>query len=217
MKIQMLDPGTLVPYERNAKKHPKEQVEKIVKAILAAKGFDQPIVVDKNMVIIKGHGRRLAALQMGLKQVPVVVRDDLNEDEVRAARHADNRAGISDFDTEMLRLDLADIGNIDLLKGIFDDKELEFTMADLGVMNDGAFIPDLDAAVDAQEKATAEKAEAMKVAEVPLTKAMGFKSIPGADEIHLTRFLAQCEQQSGLKGRDAFLAFIRLLTAEVSQ
>ncbi|MFH3639762.1 ParB/Srx family N-terminal domain-containing protein, partial [Acinetobacter baumannii] len=76
------------PYELNAKIHSEEQVAKIAESI-ARFGWDQPIVVDKNGVIIKGHGRRLAAIKLGLIEVPVLVRDDLNEEQVKAARLAD--------------------------------------------------------------------------------------------------------------------------------
>ena len=53
-------------------------------------GFDQPIVVDKDHVIIKGHGRRLAALELKMDVVPVVVRADLSPEQCMASRIADN-------------------------------------------------------------------------------------------------------------------------------
>ena len=59
----------------NAKAHPIEQIDKIA-ASTAAFGFDQPIVVDADGVIIKGHGRREASLRIGLERVPVFVRHD---------------------------------------------------------------------------------------------------------------------------------------------
>lgn len=215
MKIQMWPIEKVVPYEQNIKKHPKEQIDKIVASIKAT-GWDQPIVVDRKGVIIKGHGRRLAAIAMGLKEVPVLCRDDLTDEQARAARLNDNRAAISDLDTEMLRLELSEI-NLELLSGVFDEKELEFSMADLGVMNEGAFINDLDAAVEAQQAETAGKAEAMKAVRIPLKKAFGFDSVEGKDEIYVSRFMAEVELQSGLKGEAAFMAFIRKLVGEVTQ
>ncbi len=88
LKIQMWIVDDVKPYELNAKIHSEEQVAKIAESI-ARFGWDQPIVVDKNGVIIKGHGRRLAAIKLGLIEVPVLVRDDLNEEQVKAARLAD--------------------------------------------------------------------------------------------------------------------------------
>jgi ParB-like chromosome segregation protein Spo0J len=60
-RIEWRDPRSLTPYSNNAKTHPTEQVDKIA-ASIAAFGFDQPIVVDGEGVIIKGHGRREASL-----------------------------------------------------------------------------------------------------------------------------------------------------------
>lgn len=216
MKIELVDIDRVTPYEKNAKKHPPEQVKQIVAAIKAAKGWDQPIVVDRNFVIIKGHGRRLAAIAMGIKQVPVYVRDDLSDEEVRAARLSDNRVAQSDYDTGLLRIELEDL-NLDLLKGIFDDKELEFSTMDLGSMNTDAFITDLDKAVEANDAATAAKVEERKAADVQVWKALGFRSIPGADEIHVSRFMAEIEKQTGLKGSEAFVSFVKALLGQVSQ
>lgn len=215
MKIQKWPIERVKPYPQNVKKHPEDQVSKIAESIKNF-GWDQPIVVDGNGIIIKGHGRRLAAMKLGLPEVPVLVRDDLTPEQIKAARIADNRAGISDIDSELLRLELAEM-NVDLLKGIFDDKELEFTLADLGEITDTAFVPDLDAAVVAQQNEMHDKADAMKVARIPLKKAFGFDSIAGADEFFLTRWLASIEAATGLKGEQAFIAFVKSQVAAVSQ
>lgn len=80
----------ITPYEKNCKKHPAEQVASIAESIKKF-GWDQPIVTDAAGVIIKGHGRYFAAKKLGLKEVPVVKRDDLSGDEARASRIADNQ------------------------------------------------------------------------------------------------------------------------------
>jgi hypothetical protein len=59
-RIEWRDPASLTPYSNNAKTHPSEQIDKIA-ASIAAFGFDQPIVVDGDGVIIKGHSRRQLA------------------------------------------------------------------------------------------------------------------------------------------------------------
>jgi ParB-like chromosome segregation protein Spo0J len=87
-RIEWRDPASLTPYSNNAKTHPVEQVDKIA-ASIASFGFDQPIVVDGDGVIIKGHGRREASLRLGLDNVPVLVRTDLSVAEIKAARLAD--------------------------------------------------------------------------------------------------------------------------------
>ena len=207
IKIEIWPVEKLVPYEQNIKKHPPEQIAKLVAAIKAT-GWDQPIVVDKDGSIIKGHGRRLAALELKLTSVPVVVRRDLTPEQVKAARINDNRAAISDIDTEMLRLELADM-NLDLLRGVFDDKEIDFSMADLGAMNIGAFVNDLDAAVVAQKANTDQKIEDVKTVRVPIKKALGFDSVAAEDQIHLNRFMANLEHSTGLTGEAAFMTFVK--------
>lgn len=89
--VSMLAPQSLKPYFRNNKLHNKRQITLLAR-VLRAHGFDQPIVVDKDHVIIKGHGRWQAAMEAKIAFVPVVVRDDLEEWEVRAARIADNQS-----------------------------------------------------------------------------------------------------------------------------
>jgi len=206
LKITLWDIDRITPYELNAKEHNEKQIEKIAKSI-SEFGWDQPIVVDKSGVVIKGHGRRLAAIKLGLKQVPVLLRDDLNEDQVRAARLADNRVAIGNIDTEMLQKELATL-KFDL-DGIFDKKELEFMAADLGTMNEEAFVDDLDFEVEKQTSETAEKISEADAREVRLDQALGFKTIKGKDERHVARFMAQIEAESGLPPSEAFCHFVR--------
>jgi len=65
--VEWRDPQSLIPYINNAKTHPPEQIVKIA-ASIAEFGFDQPIVLDGQGVVIKGHGRREASLKLGLKE-----------------------------------------------------------------------------------------------------------------------------------------------------
>ncbi|NEQ64417.1 MAG: ParB N-terminal domain-containing protein [Symploca sp. SIO2D2] len=110
--IQWLSPDKLTPYEHNPKAHPAAQIEKIVRAI-AEVGFDQPIVADENLLVIKGHGRLAAANQMGLTQVPVIVRKDLTEAQKRAARIADNKVAESDWLDIPLKFELQELKGLD--------------------------------------------------------------------------------------------------------
>ncbi|WKZ86322.1 ParB/Srx family N-terminal domain-containing protein [Ralstonia pickettii] len=208
--IQLWDIARLVPYKNNVKKHDAAQVAKIAESIRRFK-WTQPIVVDRDGVIINGHGRRLAAIELGLSQVPVWVRDDLTEEEVRAARLSDNRVALSDIDADMLQAELAGL-NIDL-SGIFDDKELEFLSADLGEMNDDAFVEDLEAEIAEQVAETKREIEATDVREVKIAKALGFTAIQGKDERVVARFMATAEAETGLTGADAFIAQLKKLAA----
>lgn len=87
------------PYAKNAKKHPKKQIEQVAASILKF-GFNQPIVVDKNNVIIVGHGRLEAAKHLGMEDVPVIT-VYLSEEQAKAYRLADNKLNESDWDMEL--------------------------------------------------------------------------------------------------------------------
>lgn len=130
-EIQTVPIDKIKPYNANAKQHPQSQIDLLVKQI--SEGFDQPIVVDKDFVIIKGHGRRLAAMQMGLKTVPVIVRDDLTPTQVKAARIADNKLAETDWDDELLRQELEALEqfNYDLADLGFDESELENLLGEM--------------------------------------------------------------------------------------
>lgn len=211
LKIKLASIDDVHPYELNSKKHEPDQVRKIAESIKQF-GWDQPIVVDANGVVIKGHGRRLAAIELGLKSVPVLVRDDLSEDAVRAARLADNRVAVGDIDTDLLRTELSSL-DYDL-SGIFDDKELEFGEADLGEMDDTAFIEDIDSAVNEQEAATKQRIEELAARKVAIAKALGFKDIRGEDEIAVARFMTYIEKKTSMKGEEAFIKYIKSISAE---
>ena len=196
----------LKPYGLNSKKHEPAQVKKIAESIRRL-GWDQPIVTDVDGVIIKGHGRRLAALELGLTKVPVIVRDDLSPDEVKAARVADNRVAIGDFDTDMLKLELAAL-DFDL-EGMFDKKELDFFSADIGVVNEEVFVADVEREAARMTSETATHVQELASKPVKIDKALGFKTISGADERAVAHFLAAIEGQTGLTGANAFIAHVK--------
>lgn len=208
--IQIWPIERLIPYEQNIKNHPPEQVAAIAESIRRF-NWDQPISVDKNGGIIKGHGRLMAALKLELKEVPVWVRDDLSEDEVRASRLVDNKVAESSIDTEMFRLELSDL-NYEL-SSFFSAKELDFAMADLGDINTDAFIDDVTGAIDTQAQETKEKAAAATAKPVPLHKVLGFKEIPGEAQLDVNRFMAEIERRTAKKGVEAFVAFARAVWA----
>ena len=209
MKIELWDIDRVKPYGLNAKKHDDRQVDGIINSIQRF-GWDQPIVVDSNGEVIKGHGRRLAAIKMGLKKVPVLQRTDLSAEQANAARIADNRVAISDLDTEMLKLGLEAL-NLDDLTGIFDEKELLFLDSDMTEMNTDMFVENLDNAVTVQAQEIKEQFDKVGAKRISISKALGFKDIVGADQIHISRFMAEIETSTGKKGDEAFVTFIKQL------
>lgn len=115
MNVEWLSPNDLVPYEGNAKIHPADQVEHIANSIKAF-GWKQPLVVDRDKVVIIGHGRLMAAKELHLDSVPVVFADDLTEEQADALRLADNKTNESPWDFAKLEEELAalDIAGIDM-------------------------------------------------------------------------------------------------------
>ena len=128
MTIEYMPVSRLVKYNNNAKLHPDEQVAEIAKSIERF-GFRQPVVVDRNFVIVIGHGRVAAAKLLGLKEVPVTVADDLTDDEVNALRLVDNKLNQSAWDFSALEAELATITGIDMTDFGFQpisEQEIEY-------------------------------------------------------------------------------------------
>lgn len=98
---------SIEPYGKNAKKHPDDQVLLIANSIKEF-GFNQPIVVDKDGVIIVGHGRYLAAHFLGIDMVPVL-QLDLTEEQTKAYRLADNKLNESDWDMQLVIKELKEL------------------------------------------------------------------------------------------------------------
>lgn len=95
------------PYPKNAKKHPAKQVAQIAASIKEF-GFNQPIVVDKDGVVIVGHGRLEAAKSLGLQEVPVI-EVDLTSAKAKAYRLADNKLNESDWEMKLVIEELKEI------------------------------------------------------------------------------------------------------------
>lgn len=102
----------LKPYPNNARTHPPAQVTMLAE-LLKKHGPDQPIVTDEDGVILKGHGRRLAAIAAGFEEFPVVVRTGMTDAEKTAMRLDDNQVTLlGGWDNELIR---AEIGSLKLV------------------------------------------------------------------------------------------------------
>lgn len=103
----------ITPYARNAKMHPAHQIEQIKKSINEF-GFRDPIAVWHGE-IVEGHGRLIAAKELKMPEVPVIVLDDLTDEQRRAYALVHNKLTMnSDFDLELLDMELGDITDIDM-------------------------------------------------------------------------------------------------------
>ena len=125
-KVKIIDIDKLYPYTNNPKEHPPEQINKIASSIKNF-GFTVPIIIDHQNEIIAGHGRYKAAQKLELDKIPCIVRDDLNEAQVKALRLADNKVTESEWNEELLALELEDLDlqDFDLELTGFENKEIE--------------------------------------------------------------------------------------------
>lgn len=118
LKIEYLPIEELKPYANNAKEHPAEQIEQIKKSIQEF-GFDDPIGIWKDE-IVEGHGRLIAAIELGMDTVPVIRLDHLTDEQRRAYTLVHNKLTMnSDFNLDLLRIELDDI-DIDMTDFGFD-------------------------------------------------------------------------------------------------
>lgn len=105
-KVQYLDPHELIGYELNNKIHVDEDISKIADSIKKV-GMRNPVEVDENMVILSGHGRVEAAKMLGLDKIPVIVYDDMDEEQKKLYRHLANRtADFAEYDKEAIRKEI---------------------------------------------------------------------------------------------------------------
>ena len=125
LKIEQVALDKIKPYKNNAKKHPQSQVDNVAESIKTL-GWRQPLVLDKNGVIIIGHGRFLAAKQLGLETAPCHYALDLTEAQAKKLRLLDNKLNESEWDLDLLKLDAKglDFSEYDLdWGGVFETEE----------------------------------------------------------------------------------------------
>lgn len=127
MRIEEIKIKDLKPYGRNAKKHPDKQIQNIANS-LTRFGWKQPLVIDSNNVIVVGHGRYLGAKKAGFETAPCIRADDLTEDEIKAYRLADNKLNESEWDSELLDLELDELDELDDI----DMSDFGFELSDGG-------------------------------------------------------------------------------------
>lgn len=128
-KIENVNPNNLIPYKNNAKIHGKRQLEKLKDSIKEF-GFLTPCLIDKDFNLIAGHGRVLAAKELGLQEVPCVFVEGLSDQQRRAYILADNRLGeLGEWDMELIAEEISQLMdegfNIDVTGFSIDDSILD--------------------------------------------------------------------------------------------
>jgi len=126
MKIEIAKIDSIKPYPNNPRKLSKKAIEKVSMS-LKEYGFQQPIVVDKDRIIVVGHTRYQASRSLGLKEVPITIAAELTPDKINAYRIADNRTNEeAEWDEDLLKLEIKelDLKKFNLNLTGFDDKQI---------------------------------------------------------------------------------------------
>lgn len=146
LRYELVDVDKLIPYVNNARTHSAEQVNKLAGSIKEF-GFINPVIIDGDNGILAGHGRVMAAKQLGLKKVPCVAADYLTEAQRKAYILADNKMALdAGWDNDLLKVEIESLQEMgfDLEFTGFDETEL----ADLFASDNDAREDDFD--VDAE-------------------------------------------------------------------
>src|SRR5712675_1101301 len=131
--------GDLIPDPRNARTHPKRQIDQL-KASIEAFGFTNPILADPEGRMIAGHGRLQAARAIGLTEVPTITLTGLSEVQKRALRIADNKIALNaGWDVEILQLELSELASLDV---DIDPSLTGFSTGEIDVILSSADDPD---------------------------------------------------------------------------
>lgn len=217
-KVEYWAVSDLKPYANNAKVHNRSHVQKLA-SIIKEDGWSDghAIQVDKDGVIIAGHGRRLAAIELGMDKVPVIVRDDLDEAGVKRMRLTENEASSTDYDTELKAMEIRELldDGVDL-SGMFDDRDLEFSTEKLDEMNLEAFAFDLEEQVQEQSHDTSNALKERAEQDYSIGKILPGK-VSAAQQRVIMRFKACAEEETQLEDLDAVVAYMGSIVApEVS-
>jgi ParB-like chromosome segregation protein Spo0J len=138
MQIEYKPTADLIPYARNSRTHTDAQINQIAASIREF-GFRVPVLVTGDNTIIAGHGRVLAALKLGIDEIPTVDGSDMDDIQRRMYVIADNKIALNaGWDEEVLMLEIEDLrslgADIELLA--FDPSEIKKTDIDYSVLDD---------------------------------------------------------------------------------
>lgn len=129
LTVRYISPKEVRPYRNNPKSHSDKQVYQIVQSIKEFR-FTNPLLIDENNELIAGHGRLLAANQLQLEKVPVIILSHLSDAQKRAYRIADNKLTENGkWDVDLLTIELKELDNLDLSFDLditgFDSQEID--------------------------------------------------------------------------------------------
>lgn len=134
MKILEKPVDSLIPYEFNNKIHTNNQIDRIANSIKEF-WFTQPIVIDKNNVVIIWHWRLAGAKKLWMTKVPVVIMDELNETQIKKLRILDNKLNESERDIENLKIELESLPDLNIWDLSLDINDIFSDLSILDILN----------------------------------------------------------------------------------
>lgn len=146
LKITYKPTADMIPYARNSRTHSDAQVAQIAASIKEF-GFRMPVLIDGENGIIAGHGRVLAALKLGLDEIPTVDGSDMSEIQKRSYIIADNKIALNaGWDEELLMMEVEDLRSLGADIGLlaFDPSELNSAAIDYSILDDEQIDNQLD-------------------------------------------------------------------------
>lgn len=201
----------ILPYPENHKKHSPAQVAALA-ASIKEQGLNDPITVDKDGVIISGHGRLEAVKSLGWVKAPVRWLKMLTKAQADKLRIAANKTTSTDYDFEVLQRELSRLSGDgeDLTSIGLDSRELEMMIGDIGAMAEDSIVADLDLAVDAFDAEVAAASTKAADDEVAIGKAFGIKKVPAAFAKVAKRFMGVVgDTYKPLEGWEALMAHMQ--------
>tara|TARA_Y100000593_G_scaffold94776_1_gene195946 strand:- start:15911 stop:16507 length:597 start_codon:yes stop_codon:yes gene_type:complete len=164
MQVNNININEIKPYNKNPRDISDKAIDSVAHSIKEF-GWQQPIVVDKDKIIVVGHTRFLAAQKLNFSEVPVVIADQLTEEKIKAYRILDNRLNeLSGWDEELLNIELKDLENADEsireLLNILEEDEIN--------IDDSQFLDNMSENVTKEEKVKLDMEEYQSVTFVML-------------------------------------------------
>lgn len=136
LKIEYLKKEELKPYANNAKVHTADQIEQIKNSIKEF-GFNDPIGIWGENEVVEGHGRLLAVMEMDIDEIPVIRLDNMTDEQRKAYAIVHNKLTMNtDFDMDILNMELDDIIDIDMSEFGFENDVISYDQIDGGGLED---------------------------------------------------------------------------------
>lgn len=208
--VQIWNIEDVKDYSNNTKFHPEEKIRKLADSIKRS-GLSYPPQVDKNGILITGHARKQAFILLGRDKIPVIVRDDLDEIQVKRLRIDDNEVSKGADITENLVIELSELNDLgEDLATTFSEKDLAMALEDLGEINTSMLTEDISEQVSNLSGETQKKIESEdEKADTQVTKALGFTKVTKSQERAIRSLVAHAEAETGLENAEALKVFIR--------